>query len=282
MARPLRLQVPGGVYHVMARGNTRQEIFADNRDRRRFLATLRSVSERLNVQCHAFCLMGNHYHLLLETPDANLSLAVRHLNGVYAQAFNRRHGRVGHLFQGRFWSRLVEKDTYLLVVSRYIVLNPVRADLVPHPSDWHWSSYRAHAGWVDPPPFLTIKWLLTRFCTTDRSQAHEAYRRFIDDGLKDPGPGDCKTPILGSEAFAASFRERFTAAAPVKTIPRAQRFAARPTLQELFAGCNGRRDRNARIREAHVGHGYTMTAIATHLKLHVMTISRAVHSNVDM
>ena len=100
MARPLRLQVAGGVYHVVSRGNQRQNIFLDDGDRRRFLATLRSVVERLNVLCHAYCLMGNHYHLLLETPDANLSLGIRQLNGVYAQSFNRRHGRVGHLFQG--------------------------------------------------------------------------------------------------------------------------------------------------------------------------------------
>src|SRR5262245_61043517 len=158
MARPLRLQLADGVYHVMARGNARQEIFQDDDDRNRFLADLRAVTRDRGVRCHTFCLMGNHYHLLLETPNANLSLAVRQLNGVYAQAFNRRHQRVGHLFQGRYTSRLVEKESYFLVVCRYIVLNPVRADLVRHPADWAWSSYRAHAGWADPPPFLTMDW----------------------------------------------------------------------------------------------------------------------------
>ena len=282
MARPLRLLVPGGVYHVITRGNARQDVFADDCDRQCFLSVLCAVCQRLNVQCHAFCLMSNHYHLLLETPDANLSHTVRNLNGVYAQSFNHRHGRVGHLFQGRYSSKLVEKDAYLLVVARYIVLNPVRAHLVPHPAEWNWSSYRAHAGLVDPPPFLTRDWLLTCFGATDRSQAHEAYRRFIHDGQDDPKPDDFDVPIVGSEAFVASFRQGLAATGSVKAIPRAQRFAARPTLQEIFAGCLGRRERNGRIREAHVNHGYTMTAIATHLRLHVMTVSRAVHLDVRM
>jgi len=280
LARPLRLQVPGGVYHVMSRGNNRQDIFLDDGDRRRFLATLRSVIELQNVLCHAYCLMGNHYHLLLDTPDANLSLAIRQLNGVYAQAFNRRHGRVGHVFQGRFTSRLVEKETYLLVVSRYIVLNPVRATLVPSPADWTWSSYRAHAGYVEPPTLLTVDWLLTHFDTIDRHVARKAYRRFVHEGLNDPKLTLDDRPILGSDAFVANFRDRLHGAAPMRDIPRVQRFAARPTLLEVFAGCKDRQDRNTRIRKAHVGHGYTMTEIADHLKLHLMTISRAVRKKL--
>lgn len=263
----------------MARGNARQDIFLDDGDRRRFLATLRSVVERLNVLCHAYCLMGNHYHLLLETPDANLSLAIRQLNGVYAQSFNRRHVRVGHLFQGRFTSRLVEKETYLLVVSRYIVLNPVRANLVPSPADWTWSSYRAHAGYVERPRFLTVDWLLTHFDTTDRCTAQRTYRRFVNEGIEDSKPVFGGKPILGSESFVASFRSALHGAAPLKDVPRVQRFAARPTLQEIFAACKDRHDRNSRIRKAHVSHGYTMTEIADHLKLHVMTISRAVRED---
>jgi REP element-mobilizing transposase RayT len=270
------------VYHVVSRGNARQEIYSDDRDRRRFLVTLRCVAERLNVACHAYCLMGNHYHLLLETPDANLSLAVRQLNGVYAQTFNRRHGRVGHLFQGRFSSKLVETDGYLLVVVRYIVLNPVRASLVAHPSHWTWSSYRAHAGEIDPPPFLTTDSVLAHFGTADRWRARRAFRSFVDEGLKDSRLPLDDRPFLGSDRFIAGFRDRLAGVAPLKAIPRAQRLAARPTLLEVFADCAGRRDRNARIRRAHIEHGYTMTAIAQHLKLHVMTISRAIRSDVGM
>ncbi len=273
--------MPGGLYHLVSRGNERREIFVDDGDRRRFLATLRSVVERLNVLCHAYCLMGNHYHLLLETPDANLSLAARQLNGVYAQSFNQRHRRVGHLFQGRFTSRLVEKETYLLVVSRYIVLNPVRAGLVRSPADWRWSSYRAHAGYVEPPSFLTVDWLLTHFHAVERRAAHEAYRRFIHEGSSGSEAAFEQKPILGSHSFVASFREKLRGAAELRDIPRVQRFAARPALREVFRGCKSRQDRNARIRAAHVGHGYTMTEIADHLKLHVMTVSRAVR-NVEM
>ncbi len=276
MARPLRLQVPGGTYHVVARGNARQDIFLDDGDRRRFLATLRMIVERLNLLVHAYCLMRNHYHLLLETPDGNLSLALRQLNGVYAQGFNRRHERVGHLFQGRFGSSLVERDTYLLEASRYIVLNPVRAEIVACPSDWEWSSYRAHAGCATPPPFLSVDWILMQFHAADRRSAQDAYRKFVRDGIEN---GDAKLgaePIVGSAAFVAGFREALTGRAPLREIPRRQRFAARPTLQELFGDCTDRRDRNVRIRRAHLGHGYTMKEIAGHLELHPMTISRAV------
>lgn len=273
--------MPGGVYHIVSRGNARQDVFLDDGDRRRFLFTLRCVVERSNVLCHAYCLMSNHYHLLLETPDANISLAIRQLNGVYAQSFNRRHARVGHVFQGRFTSRLVEKDSHLLAVSRYIVLNPVRADLVRRAADWTWSSYRAQVGCCEPPSFLTVDWLLTCFDATDRRKAQRAYLRFVQEGLDGAEPLLEEVPILGRPSFVASFRERLRRVAPLKEIPRVHRFAARPTLREIFDGCTNRRDRNARIREAHVAHAYMMTEIARHLNLHPMTISRAVRGQVS-
>ena len=155
MTRPLRVVYPGAVYHVTARGNERKAIVRDDIDRRRFVATLAQMVEHYRVVCHAWVLMPNHYHLLLETPEANLSRAIRHLNGVYTQAFNRRHRRVGHLFQGRFKAILLEKDAHLLALCRYVVLNPVRAGLVRHPRAWGWSSYRATAGEESAPTWLT-------------------------------------------------------------------------------------------------------------------------------
>lgn len=116
-----------------------------------FLEVLSEVCERFNWECHAYCLMSNHYHLLIETPDANLSQGMRQLNGVYTQRFNRVHGRVGHVFQGRYKGILVEKDSYLLELARYIVLNPVRAGMVRSAKDWPWSSYRATCGQIKPP-----------------------------------------------------------------------------------------------------------------------------------
>ncbi len=130
MARPLRIESPGAVYHLTSRGNARNSIYLDDNDRQRFLAILGNVVDRYNWLCHAFCLMDNHYHLLIETLDPNLSLGMRQLNGVYTQGFNRAHNRVGHVFQGRYKAILVEKDEHLLELCRYIVLNPMRAGVI--------------------------------------------------------------------------------------------------------------------------------------------------------
>ena len=158
MARPLRIEFEGALYHVTSRGNARQAIFLDDEDRERFLERLGKVVDRFGWLCHAYCLMTNHYHLLLETPAANLSRGMQLLNGTFTQAFNRRHGRVGHVLQGRFKGILVEKESHLLELARYVVLNPVRAGVVRHPREYGWSSYSSgsdlvlcgHA--VYPPP----------------------------------------------------------------------------------------------------------------------------------
>ncbi len=141
MARPLRIEYPGALYHITARGNAREPIFKDDTDRRAFLEILGNVIERHQWRCHAYCLMGNHYHLLIETPKANLSPGMRQLNGIYTQAFNRRHARVGHVLQGRFKAILVDKDSYLLELCRYIVLNPVRANMVKLPKQAQMGSH---------------------------------------------------------------------------------------------------------------------------------------------
>ena len=156
MARPLRLEYPGAVYHVTARGNARQDIFVNDVDREKFLAILTATISRYHWLCHAYCLMGNHYHLLLETPDPNLSLGMRMLNGVYTQAYNRIHGKTGHIFQGRYKAVLIEKDAHLLELCRYIVLNPVAAGMVTGPAQCPWSSYRGTISEGEAPDFLTI------------------------------------------------------------------------------------------------------------------------------
>lgn len=136
MSRPLRIEFPGAVYHVTSRGDRREEIYASDDDRTLFLAVLAQAAERFHAKALAYCLMGNHYHLVLQTRDANLSLLMRHLNGVYTQAFNRRHGLNGHLFQGRFKAILVDTDTYFLRLCQYVELNPVRARVVGHAQAW--------------------------------------------------------------------------------------------------------------------------------------------------
>lgn len=130
MSRPIRIEFSGALYHVTARGNRREAIYVDDADRERFLTVLSEVVSVFNGVCHAWCLMTNHYHLLVEAPDGNLSKGMRQLNGVYTQASNRRHGRVGHLFQGRYKAILVDSDSYLLELARYVVLNPIRAGMV--------------------------------------------------------------------------------------------------------------------------------------------------------
>jgi putative transposase len=146
MSRPLRIQFPGALYHVTSRGDRREPIFVDDTDRAALLNVIAQAAQRFDFSALAYCLMGNHYHFVFHTGQANLSRSMRHINGVFTQTFNRRHGKVGHLFQGRFKSILVDRDSYLMEVCRYVELNPVRAGMVDHAQDWPWSSYRAHAG----------------------------------------------------------------------------------------------------------------------------------------
>jgi len=225
MARPLRLVFAGGVYHVTARGNERKAIVRDDADRARFVDTLAAMVDCYRVRCHAWVLMHNHYHLLLETPSPNLSEALRHLNGVYTQAFNRRHRRVGHLFQGRFNAIVVEKETYLLKLCRYVVLNPVRAGVVTDPGGYPWSSYRATAGLTAAPPWLTVDWLLEQFGRTSRV-AQAKYREFVAEGGQPAGPPwehVVGQVYLGGEAFIRRVQRYGRSRWAESEIPRTQR-----------------------------------------------------------
>ena len=187
MTRPLRIEFPGAIYHVTSRGNARRRIFLDDEDRATFLSTLAWVVERFAWICHSYCLMGNHFHLLIETPTPNLSRGMRQLNGVYTQGFNRRHRKAGHLFQGRFKAILVERDSYLLELARYVVLNPVRAKMVKTPGNYAWSSYRSTLG-LDPiPAGLSIDWLLGQFAKT-KPVARQRYAAFVQAGIGQASP----------------------------------------------------------------------------------------------
>lgn len=268
MARPLRLEYPGAVYHVTSRGNARQDIVLDDRDRTLFLDRLAHVIDRFGWRCHAYCLMDNHYHLMVETPQPNLSRGMRQLNGTYTQAFNRRHRRVGHLFQGRFTAILVEKEAHLLELCRYVVLNPVRARLVTYPRLWAWSSYRATAGARPRPTWLTTDWILGQFGRMQRD-AQRRYRVFVAEGRDRPRPWEqLRGQIyLGSEAFIAQHQPDRA----LRGIPRRQTQAIRPTLHALFQ----RRGREAhRIAVAYRRYGYRLREIAEHLGVHEVTVSR--------
>jgi len=185
MARPLRLELAGGLYHVTSRGNARSEIYLDDEDRLNWLALFNDVCSRFNWVCHAYCLMSNHYHVVAETVEGNLAKGMRQLNGVYTQTFNRRHQRVGHVFQGRYKAILVEKDSYLLELSRYVVLNPVRAHRVKDVADWPWSSYCATIIQAQPLPSLQVDGLLSQF-GSNREQAIARYQNFVRAGMALP------------------------------------------------------------------------------------------------
>ena len=282
MARPLRIEYAGAVYHVTSRGNARQKIYFDDMDRELFLAKLSEAKERYGFVVHAYCLMGNHYHLLVETPKPNLSLGMQRINGEYTQAFNRRHRRVGHLFQGRFKAIVVEKGSHLLELCRYVVLNPVRAKMAERPQDWPWSSYRATVGMGACPSFLTAGWILSQF-GTDETEARRRYRRFVSEGLKTKrNPlGEVEGQIvLGGPGFSERHRDQIQLKRDTKEHPRAQRQIARPSLRELFEGCS-KKERAAlasKARVAHVTHGYTLKAIADHLGIHYATAGRLVRA----
>ena len=277
MARPLRIEFPGALYHVTARGNARQDIFQDDKDRQQFLTVLGRVVSRFHLVVHAYCLMDNHFHLLVETPDGNLSKAMRQLNGVYTQAFNRRHKRVGHVLQGRFKAILVDRDSYLLELCRYVVLNPVRAKITRKADTYPWSSYRATAGLTFTPPYLTIDWLLSQF-SQQRAAAQRKYQRFVAAGIGQDSPWEevRGQVLLGSEGFVERLAPGLRDKRLLKEIPRRQRFAARPTLRQLF-GARTRTDRvrrNDAIRHAHLDYGYSLTEIGRAVGLHYATISR--------
>ena len=206
MARPLRLEFEGAWYHVMNRGAGRRDIFADDDQRERFLDLLGELLERFGVETHAYCLMGNHYHLLLHTPAANLSRAMRHLDGVYTQHFNRSNATDGPLFRGRYRSIVVEADQYLLQVSRYIHRNPLEAGLVDDLVDYPWSSYRAYALDTDVTP-----WLYRSTIRSALSAQPARYRAFVEEPREDALEVDFEaTAILGDDEFRSALLDRFT------------------------------------------------------------------------
>jgi putative transposase len=184
VSRPLRLQVPGGSYHVVARGNNKQPIFLDERDHHIFLDVVAETTSILRWLCLTYCLMPNHYHLVVTTPNADLSHGMRRINGLYAQIFNRRHDRSGHLFQGRYGGHLIQSDQHLLESIRYVALNPVRAGLVSHPEDWPWSAHSELCG-TRRMRLVAAAELLGHFAS-DRDSAFLRYRQFVRDGEGEP------------------------------------------------------------------------------------------------
>ncbi len=282
MSRSLRIEYPGALYHVTSRGNGGGDIYLDDHDRREFLRLLGAVCARFHWRIHAWCLMTNHYHLVIETEDANLSRGMRQLNGVYTQAFNRAHGRAGHVFQGRYTAILVERDAYLLELCRYVALNPIRARMVRKPERWRWSSYRATAGEAGAPgaagapaeDWLEIDWLLSQFGRS-KARARVKYAAFVADGIGGaPVWDNLKRQIfLGSDDFADAMAKRGGSLAEV---PRAQARPKPPALKKFAERIGGRGGRDEAMARACLEGGYSQAEVARHFDVHYSTVSRAV------
>jgi putative transposase len=273
MSRPLRLELAGGLYHVTSRGDGREDIYLSDHDREAWLEVFGQVCKRFNWVCHAWCQMSNHYHLLIETPEANLSQGMRQLNGVYTQRFNRAHGRVGHVFQGRYKAILVERDSYLLELARYVVLNPLRAGMVKRLETRPWSSYLATCGQASVPEWLQPDWILAQF-GRQRASAIRKYVEFVHEGARLPSVW---TPLrgqiyLGSEAFVKKMQAQIEKRPSLDEIPRAQRRMLTQSLAEF----EQRYERNEAMARAYMSGQHTMAAIAEHFGVHYSTVSRMV------
>jgi putative transposase len=232
MTRPLRIEYPGSLWHVTVRGNERRDIYRDDVDRELFLELLGEAVTRFGWILDAYVLMSNHFHLLVQLTVETLARGMQWLDGSYAHTFNRRHGRVGHLYQGPYWTSLVQKEVYFQTVLRYIVLNPVRAGMVGHPRDYAWSSYPATAGSTPAPDWLATDEVLSQFGAT-REVAQERYRAFIDDGIGN-GESPWKHIIgqiyLGSEGWAEGLRDRVASQPRDCQHPRVQREVGAPPM----------------------------------------------------
>lgn len=274
MARPLRIEFPGALYHVTSRGDRRRPIFENDSDRRLWLDILELVCVQSDFIVYAYCQMGNHYHLLLETPAGNLSQGMRRLNSRYTQAFNRRHDYVGHVFQGRYKAILVDKESYLLEVARYIVLNPVRAGIVERPEEWKWGSYSATISSSASNSWLSTNWLLSRFAGDSKVAAHR-YRDFVLAGIgrESPMKQVQHQVILGDVSFVEQQRQQL-GDIDLTALVKCQKRLAIPSLAECKSAHT---DRDSAMAAAYMTTGYTMREIASYFNVSIQAVSRAVN-----
>ncbi|HEC02280.1 MAG TPA: hypothetical protein ENI81_01985 [Phycisphaerales bacterium] len=234
MARPLRIEYPGAFYHVMNRGHRREPIVSDDRDKQRFMSCLSRMAGRFNVLVHGYCLMTNHYHLILETPEGNLSRALQWLNVSYAGYYNRRHHFAGHLFQGRFKAVLVDSGEYLEALSRYIHLNPVRAEIARRAWEYTWSSCRYFVGSQNPPDWVETNRILAGFGRSKRA-AKQSYKSYLSEAdVPNPFDDVVGGSLLGTETFVEWAKSTFLADKKADpTIPQLKELMPRPDVEVI-------------------------------------------------
>ena len=238
MARPLRITYPGAFYHITSRGNERKDVFKSKRDREKFLEYLESASQRYDAAVHAYCLMDNHYHLLMETPSGNMPQIMRHINGAYTTYFNVKRQRSGHLFQGRYKAILIDIDEYAKELSRYIHLNPVRAKMVENPEEYDWSSYQYYIGRQKPPEWLYRGFILGYF-GQKISTAQKQYKQFVDmlseQEYESPLIEVVSSTILGAPDFIAFIKDRYLKdKKPDKDLPALKELSKKASMSDIF------------------------------------------------
>ena len=284
MARPLRIEYAGAYYHVTSRGNEQKDVFKSQRDREKFLAYLESATIRYGAVIHAYCLMSNHYHLLMETPEGNLSRIMRHINGAYTTYFNVKRKRAGHLFQGRYKAILIEADAYLEELSRYIHLNPVRVGIVERPEQYPWSSYRSYTGQVNPPKWLRTDFILGCFAKK-AAAAQRQYRIFVEDRIgkeyESPLTKTIGSALLGSADFVGTISATHVKGKEDANIPALRQFTSRPAPEEIMKEAkavfadDAKLARQASIHLCHKHSGMRLREIGERFKVRDTAISEA-------
>ena len=280
MSRKARYEYAGGVYYIKAKGKAAEPIFLEASDRKRFLEILAETAFRFRWLCHSYCLLNDHYHLLLETPRGNLSAGMRQINGLYTQSFNRKYRRQGPLFGERFKSVVIEKTRYLLPLHRHMMLNPVRTHLVPEPGRWPWSSYLPNVMRGYRPAFLVTQWLLACFSGGDGTSVMERYRRYIESEEEDGFLGQevRGRVFLGSDSFIMRVKKMIQVQKSRKHDMNHRLDNEQRHRLDGIIGKNRltRKERDARIYVAYRDEGYTLKEIAAYLGVHCTTVSRAV------
>lgn len=283
MARPLRIEFDGAFYHVTARGNERKDIYKSRWDRERFLSYLESATQRYSAVIHGYCLMTNHYHLLVETPLGNLSKIMQHINSSYTTYYNVKRKRSGHLLQGRYKAILVEADSYACELSRYMHLNPVRAGMCALPDEYPWTSYHAYVNTAERPDWLTTRYVLGYFTGPEK----DSYRHFVEEmvGKKYTSPLDkvIASTVLGGDDFVADILERYVEERPPeREIPALHQLlpswspeAIHAAAAEIFT--EEKKARKAAIFICHRYSGATLADIAGHFQLSLSGVTQASH-----
>lgn len=274
MGRKLRIRFPGAIYHVMARGNRKEPIFGDDRDRRRFLKIVAAALEEFGAECFGWSLMANHYHKVLHTPRGNIDNVMHKIDRLYAQYINWRYRLTGRLFEAPYTGILIHDPSYLGNAVAYVLRNPVAAGLVSDAGQWPWSSYKATMG-TAPPTFETLTWLPRLYPADCLDESRQLLAHHV---RKESGDyADLVRSVAeGAHDFKKRVRGVIGATLYGAALPRSYRALARPPLSELFAGVKRVERRQAIIR-AHIVHGYLFTEIANYLELHPTTISRIVN-----